>query len=119
VIHGVANVVSAASQEKQAAQAFQAFLAGEEAQQAQGDAGAVVPAFTGTQSSFTASMPDADLQVFLDAVDYSRPLPVSLNSAEWNALETELLPQAFSGERPVADVATDLADQMNAALAEE
>lgn len=119
VIHGVANVVSATSQEKQAAQALQVFLAGQEAQQQQGDAGAVVPAFEGTQSSFTASMPDADLQVFLDAVDYSRPLPVSLNSAEWNALETELLPQAFSGERPVADVATDLADQMNAALAEE
>ncbi|WP_423461838.1 ABC transporter substrate-binding protein [Promicromonospora sp. MS192] len=119
VIHGVANVVSATSKEKQAAQALQVFLAGEEAQQQQGDAGAVIPAFTGTQGAFTASMPDADLQVFLDAVDYSRPLPVSLNSAEWNALETELLPQAFSGERPVADVATELADQMNAALAEE
>jgi multiple sugar transport system substrate-binding protein len=119
VIHGVANVVSATSKEKQAAQALQVFLAGQEAQQQQGDAGAVVPAFEGTQSSFTESMPDADLQVFLDAVDYSRPLPVSLNSAEWNALETELLPQAFSGEQPVADVAIDLADQMNAALAEE
>lgn len=119
VIHGVANVVSATSPEKQAAQALQVFLAGEEAQQQQGDAGAVVPAFTGTQSAFTESMPDADLQVFLDAVEYSRPLPVSLNSAEWNALETELLPQAFSGERPVGDVATELAEQMNAALAEE
>lgn len=119
VIHGVANVVSATSQEKQAAQALQAFLAGQEAQQQQGDAGAIVPAFEGTQGSFTASMPDADLQVFLDAVDYSRPLPVSLNSAEWNALETELLPQAFSGERPVADVAADLAEQMDSALAEE
>lgn len=119
VIHGVANVVSATSKEKQAAQALQVFLAGEEAQQQQGDAGAIVPAFDGTQSSFTASMPDADLQVFLDAVEYSRPLPVSLNSAEWNALETELLPQAFSGQRPVADVAADLAEQMDAALAEE
>ena len=119
VIHGVANVVSATSKEKQAAQALQVFLAGQEAQQQQGDSGAVIPAFEGTQSSFTASMPDADLQVFLDAVEYSRPLPVSLNSAEWNALETELLPQAFSGERPVADVATDLAEQMDAALAEE
>lgn len=119
VIHGVANVVSATSTEKQAAQALQVFLAGQEAQQQQGDSGAVIPAFEGTQSSFTASMPDADLQVFLDAVEYSRPLPVSLNSAEWNALETELLPQAFSGERPVADVATDLAEQMDAALAEE
>ncbi|MET1051611.1 MAG: sugar ABC transporter substrate-binding protein [Mycetocola sp.] len=119
VIHGVSNVVSAASENKQAAQAFQVFLASEEAQQQQGDAGAMIPAYTDTQDAFTASMPDANLQVFLDAVDYSQPLPVSNNSAAWNALETELLPQAFSGERPVEEVATELAEKMDAALAEE
>jgi multiple sugar transport system substrate-binding protein len=119
VIHGVSNVVSSGSKEKQAAQALQVFLAGKEAQQQQGDAGAVIPAFTGTQSAFTASMPDANLQVFLDALDYAKPLPVSKNSAAWNALETDLLPQAFSGEKPVADVTKELAEKMDAALAEE
>jgi multiple sugar transport system substrate-binding protein len=119
VIHGVSNVVSAASKQKQAAQALQVFLAGEEAQQQQGDAGAVIPAFAGTQTAFTASMPDARLQVFLDALEYARPLPVSKNSAAWNALESDLLPQAFSGERPVADVGEELAGKMDAALAEE
>jgi multiple sugar transport system substrate-binding protein len=119
VIHGVSNVVSAASENKQAAQALQVYLASEDAQQQQGDAGAVIPAFTGTQAAFTASMPDADLQVFLDAVDYSQPLPVSNNSAVWNALEADLLPQAFSGEEPVADITAELAEKMDAALAEE
>jgi multiple sugar transport system substrate-binding protein len=119
VIHGVSNVVSAASKQKQAAQALQVFLASEEAQQQQGDAGAVIPAFTGTQSAFTESMPDADLQIFLDALDYAQPLPVSTNTAVWNALETDLLPQAFSGDRPVGDVAEELAGKMDAALAEE
>jgi multiple sugar transport system substrate-binding protein len=119
VIHGVSNVVSAASKNKQAAQALQVFLAGKEAQQQQGDSGAVIPAYTGTQDAFTASMPDANLQVFLDGVDYAQPLPASKNSAVWNADETELLPQAFSGERPVADVAKELADKMDAALAKE
>jgi multiple sugar transport system substrate-binding protein len=119
VIHGVSNVVSAASKNKQAAQALQVFLAARDAQQQQGDSGAVIPAFMGTQDAFTASMPDANLQVFLDAVDYAEPLPVSKNSAAWNAFETELLPQAFSGERPVADVTKELAEKMDAALAEE
>ncbi len=119
VIHGVSNVVSATSQNKQAAQAFQVFLASEEAQAQQGEAGAVIPAFTGTQGAFTESMPDADLQVFLDALEYAQPLPVSNNSAAWNAFEAELLPQAFSGERPVEEVTTELAEQMDAALAEE
>jgi multiple sugar transport system substrate-binding protein len=119
VIHGVSNVVSAASKNKQAAQALQVFLASKDAQQAQGDAGAVIPAFADTQSAFTSSMPDANLQVFLDAIDYSKPLPVSNNSAVWNALETDLLPQAFSGDQPVADITGTLAEKMDAALAEE
>ncbi|MCS5717164.1 sugar ABC transporter substrate-binding protein [Herbiconiux sp. CPCC 205763] len=119
VIHGVSNVVSAKSKNMQAAQALQVFLASKDAQQQQGDAGSIIPAFTGTQSAFTDSMPDADLQVFLDAVDYSVPLPVSNNTAVWNAFETDLLPQAFSGERPVDEVATELSDQMDAALAKE
>lgn len=119
VIHGVSNVVAAASKNKQAAQAFQVFLASEEAQRQQGEYGSIIPAYTGTQDSFAASMPQANLQVFIDALDYAQPLPVSANTSAWNALEAELLPQAFSGERPVADVTAELAEEMDAALAEE
>ncbi|WP_299036896.1 sugar ABC transporter substrate-binding protein [uncultured Pseudokineococcus sp.] len=118
VIHGVANVVAASSDQQQAAQALQVFLAGEEAQRQLGEAGSVIPAYTGTQDTFTESMPDADLQVFLDALDYAQPLPVSESTAEWNALEVELLPQAFSGAEPVEEVTTELAQQMDAVLAE-
>lgn len=64
-------------------------------------------------------MPKANLQVFLDAVDYAKPLPVSANTAAWNTLETKLLPDAFTGSKPVADVTADLASQMDAALAKE
>lgn len=116
VIHGVSNVVAAASKNKAAAQAFQVYLASEEAQRAQGEFGSIIPAFTGTQDSFAASMPQANLQVFIDALDYAQPLPVSANTAAWNALEAELLPQAFSGQRPVADVTAELAEKMDAAL---
>lgn len=118
VIHGVANVVGANSKNKEAAQAFQAFLATEEAQLTQAKSG-IISAYTGTQGTFVEALPDAGLQMFLDAADYAKPLPVSANTAAWNALETELLPAAFSGERPVADVTADLAEQMNAALAAE
>jgi multiple sugar transport system substrate-binding protein len=119
VIHGVSNVVAAASKNKQAAQALQVYLASEDAQLAQGEFGSVIPAFDGAQGSFGESLPQANLQVFLDAVDYSQPLPVSANTAAWNALEAELLPQAFSGERPVAEVTAELAEQMDEALAED
>ncbi|WP_425956085.1 ABC transporter substrate-binding protein [Xylanimonas sp. McL0601] len=118
VIHGVANVVSANSKNKAAAQAFQAFLASEQAQKTQAESG-IISAYEGTQDTFLAALPNAGLQVFLDATKYAKPLPVSANTAAWNAIETELLPAAFSGERPVADVTADVAKQMDAALAAE
>jgi len=119
VIHGVSNVVGANSKNMDAARALQAFLASKEAQQQQGEVGSIIPAFTGTQSSFANSLPGVNLQVFLDATAYAKPLPVSKNSAAWNALEAELLPDAFSGARSVADVTAELAQQMTDALAKE
>ncbi|KQV07530.1 ABC transporter substrate-binding protein [Leifsonia sp. Root112D2] len=117
VIHGVSNVVAASSKNKQAAQALQVFLASKAAQQQQGDMGAVIPAFNGTQDAFAKSMPGVNLQVFLDELAYSVPLPISKNTAAWNAFETTLLPEAFSGSKPVGDVLKDLTTQMNGALA--
>lgn len=119
VIHGVSNVVAAASKNKAAAQALQVYLASKKAQLQQGNMGAVIPAFTGTQTAFANSEPGVDLQVFLDAVDYAQPFPVSKNTAAWNALEGAQLPAAFSGSKSVTSVTDTLATQMNALLAKE
>lgn len=118
VIHGVANVVAAEGENIEAAQAFQNFLATEEAQQIQADGG-IISAYEGTQDEFLDSIPNANLQVFLDAADYAQPLPASSNTAAWNALEEDLLTEAWTGERSVEDVAADLAEQMDEALADE
>lgn len=120
VIHGLGNVVSAFSKNLAAAQAFQDYLGTEEAQRTQAEMGAANPAFNETQQAFVDSQPTFNLQVFLDeATDYSFPYPASKNTAAWNQLEAELLPAALSGERPVADVAKELAEKMNASLADE
>jgi len=120
VIHGVGNVVAAHSENKAAANAFLAYLGSEEAQRTQAEMGAANPAFTGTQQAFVDSVPNFGIQVFLDsAEDMAFPYPISQNTAAWNALENELLPQAFSGKRPVEEVAQELADSMNAELAKE
>ncbi|XAS69430.1 sugar ABC transporter substrate-binding protein [Micrococcaceae bacterium Sec5.7] len=120
VIHGLGNVVSAKSKNLQAAQAFQAFLGTKDAALTQAAMGAANPAFNGTQQAFVDSVPGFNIQVFEDAAtQYAFPFPVSKNTAAWNQLETELLPDAFSGKKPVADVAKQLADHMNALLAKE
>lgn len=120
VIHGLANVVSATSAHKAAAQAFQTYLGSKEAQALQAEMGAANPAFNGTQQAFIDSVPHFNLQVFLDeAANYSYPYPISKDTAAWSTIENELLPQAFSGARPVAEVAQELATRMNEALAKE
>ncbi len=119
VIHGVSNAVAAKSKNLQAAQALQVYLASKDAQLQQGNMGAVIPAFNGTQTAFAKSMPGVNLQIFLDEVKYSVPLPVSKNTAAWNTFEANLLPQAFSGQQPVDTVLKQLATQMNGALAKE
>ena len=116
IIHGLTNVVSAGSENKQAAFALQAYLASEEAQRQQGEMGAIIPAFNGTQQAFVDSIPEYDLQVFLDAIEYSYPYPVSENTSAWAALELELLPDAFSGARPVADVNAELGTKVQELL---
>ena len=120
VIHGVGNVMSGASDNVPATQAFLSYLGSEEAALIQAASGAANPAFTGTQQDFVDSAPGYNLQVFEDAAtDYAVAYPVSKNTSAWNKIELDLLPEAFSGERPVADVMKDLADQMNAALSKE
>jgi multiple sugar transport system substrate-binding protein len=119
VIHGVANVVAADSKNKAAAQAFQAYLGSEEAATTLADMRAAIPAFNGTQQAWVDSEPTFGLQMFLDATEYAVPDPESYNTTAWRDVEYELLPQAFSGERPVDEVAKELAERMNALLAEE
>jgi multiple sugar transport system substrate-binding protein len=119
VIHGLANVVAKDSKNKAAAIAFQNYLAGKEAAQIQAEMGAANPAFNDTQQAFVKSAP-WDLNIFLtEANDSSFPYPISKNTAAWNKFESDLLPDAFDGKRPVAEVAKELADKMNAALAKE
>jgi multiple sugar transport system substrate-binding protein len=119
VIHGVSNVVAAKGKNLQAAQALQVYLAGKTAQTQQGDLGAVIPAFQGTQTAFAKSMPGVDLQVFLDEVSIAKPLPVSKNTAAWNTLEANNLPGVFDGTSPLKPTLKTLSSQMTAALAKE
>lgn len=82
--------------------------------------GTACPAFTGSQELYEQSQPQWNMKVFAEAAkDYSFPYPVSMNTAVWNEYENELLTQAFSGDRPVGEVAKELAEKMQAALDEE
>lgn len=119
VVAGTAAVVSAYSDELAAARAFQAFLGSQEAQEIIAGEGLGNPAFLESQHVFVEATPQYNIQAFADASEYAFPYPTSRDTSAWNLLESNLLPAAFSGERPVAEVADELATEMNALLEAE
>ncbi|SDL19039.1 multiple sugar transport system substrate-binding protein [Arthrobacter sp. ov407] len=119
VIHGLANVIPANAKNPDAARAFVAFLGTKVAAEVQAETATVIPAFNDTQQAWVDAVPGAGLQVFLDAARTASPYPISKNTGAWNSLEGQLLPQAFAGTKPAADIAKDLATKMNEALSQE
>lgn len=119
VIHGVANVVSGASDHPEAAWAFANFLASEESQRAIGEAGAMIPAYDNSQDAWIDSMPNYNLQAYVDQLEETAVFPVSENTAAWQDEIDAILAPAWQGEASVEQAASSVAEMMNSKLAEE
>lgn len=119
VIHGLGNVIYAKSKHPDAAAKFATFLGSKKAAEITAEAGAVIPAFNGTQDAWVKSMPQFNLKSFIDEVPDSVPYPVSKNTAAWNTIETTEMTKIFSGQVGLDTGLKELATQMNAELAKE
>lgn len=119
VIHGLANVIFARTAHPAEAEKFEQFLGSQQAAQIEAQTGTVIPAYNGTQQTWVTAFPQFNLQAFLNELPDAVPYPISKDTAAWNTLEANLLAKAWSGSEPVAQVAQELASQMNAALAKE
>jgi multiple sugar transport system substrate-binding protein len=116
IIHGLGNAINANTECPQEAWELVKFLSSEEAAETMAASGIVIPAYEGTQDGWLEAFPNLNLQAFLDQVEQATPFPVTENTAEWQALEKEMLPAAWTGERPVEEVAGDLATAMDEVL---
>jgi multiple sugar transport system substrate-binding protein len=119
VMHGLANVVSAKSAHLDAAKKFAVFASGKTAAEEMAKAGAVIPAFNGTQELWVQSLPNYNLQAYIDEVKTAVAYPVSKNTAAWNTDETAAMTQIWTGAVDVEKGLKDLAAKMNADLAKE
>ncbi|SDK59154.1 carbohydrate ABC transporter substrate-binding protein, CUT1 family [Glycomyces sambucus] len=118
MISGILNAGYAGTEHPEELAEFLVFASGEEAAVLQAESGAVLPAYAGTQQPWLDAMPEFDLQVFVDAVDYSVPLPIAGNAAEWTGLESEYLAPAWNGEQSAADAAAAYNAAIDEVLAE-
>ena len=115
-IHGLANVIWTGSQQQCAALEWVKYLASADAERILGETGTVIPAMEGLQEDWVASIPGMDLQVFIDAVDYSFPLPASPAGPEWEDKVLETLVEGWSGGIPADEICARADDAADAAL---
>ncbi|MEV4619141.1 sugar ABC transporter substrate-binding protein [Asanoa sp. NPDC049573] len=119
VTSGIGNAGYAGSKHPAELKKFLAFLGGTKAAEIQAATGTVLPAYKGTQQPWLDSMPEYHLQVFIDAIGYSVPLPVAGNASEWQGLAAQYLSPAWSGKKSVQDAATEYQAAVDKVLAKK
>lgn len=119
VVHGLANVVWVDTPNQPAALEWVKFLASEEAERVLGQTATVIPAYEGLQEEWVASVPELDLQIFLDALEYSFPLPAAPTGPEWRNRIEETLIEGWSGNIPAEDISDIAAERANEVLGDQ
>ncbi|MBM7551581.1 ABC transporter substrate-binding protein [Thalassobacillus pellis] len=116
IIHGIGHVIAANTEHPDAAWKLVEYLASEEANKMFSEAGSFIPAYEGMQEDWVKAIPEMNLQVFIDSLEYAVPYPSAPNTTEWQTLEQEYFPKAWTGEASVEEVAKDLAKEMEEIL---
>lgn len=119
VIHGVGQAISADTEHEDEAKKFVEFMVGERAATIQGETGVTLPGLATGQELWLKSMPEFNLQAFIDMLPTTYPYPTSLNAPEWGELQITMLKDVWTGARPAAQVAPELEAAMNEVLAKE
>lgn len=97
VIHGLANVINARTPWPDAAWEFVKFMAGKKAGEIIGASGSAVPSFSGTQGKYLASMPEFNMQTYIDQQDVAVAYPTSIQTRQWEALINQNLIKSWAG----------------------
>jgi multiple sugar transport system substrate-binding protein len=92
------------------------FLAGEEGERILGESGATIPAMNGLQDQWLAAAPDMNLQVFIDAVEYSQQVPDPEVGFEWQIEIQGVVIEGWSGDIPAEEICVQAAEAANAVL---
>lgn len=120
VTSGILNVGFSGTKHPEAVKKFLLYASGEEAAEIQAESGAVLPAYEGTEKAWMAAMPEfKNLKVFIDAKEYSVPMPTQGNAAEWQGEQTKYLTGAWEGTTTVADATAQYADAIDKVLAQK
>jgi multiple sugar transport system substrate-binding protein len=115
-IHGLANVIWAGGKNPGAALELVKFLASEEAETLLGQSGATIPAYPNQQTPWLEANKDMNLQVFIDAVEYSQFVPDPKVGFEWQIEIQKVVIDGWGGNIPTEEICTRAAEAANKVL---
>jgi multiple sugar transport system substrate-binding protein len=119
VSNSLKNVIFSGTKHPAEAWKFVKFLGSKKAAELQAEGGVVIPAMKGTAAAWVKSIPQFNLQIFVDELAKATPYPTSLNSAVWGDFAQKEFTKAFTGTESVPVAAKKVANEMNKALAAE
>ncbi|MBS5080255.1 MAG: sugar ABC transporter substrate-binding protein [Clostridiales bacterium] len=97
------------------------YLGSKEAQEKQAQLGVTMSAYNGTSDAWAQSVPEFNLQSFLDVMKPENMVirPYSTKTVTWENKVNEVLKSAWTGDKSMEDACKEAATEMNAILAEE
>ncbi len=95
------------------------YLSSEEAQKQQADLGVTMSACEGTSDGFVNKSEIFNLQAYLDMMEDVVIRPYSMDTVVWENMSIETLVNAWNGTSSMADTCRQIAESMNASLAQE
>jgi multiple sugar transport system substrate-binding protein len=107
------------SKNKEQAWELLKFFGSKEAAEIQASFGAVIPAYKGSEKAWVDSIPQFNLQAFVDSAQYVSTVPASIETAKWRSNTTKQFQRAWAGEISVEEAARLAAEEMNSVLASE
>lgn len=110
MVHGLANVAWSGTKHPDEAWEFVKFLGGDEAMKIQADTGVVIPANKNYRETWAKAIPDMNLQVFLDGLEYGTVLNYGNSGSAWEEIILNTVSDAWSGNISV-DEACKLATE--------
>lgn len=119
IAHGIGWAMNGDTEEEELAWDLIKHLTGEKGNQFIAESGFSIPAQESMSDLWVDSMPELDLQVFIDAQEVSFPYPVSQNTIQWQDIEQAEIQGAFLGYKSMKEALDNVAREMDIILESE
>lgn len=81
------------------------------------ESGFSIPAYKGSEQEWVKSIPDVNLQAFIEDLKYGVPIPNTENAMEWWSVMGTEVQKMFFGEESIDQATKNVADKMNQVIA--